>query len=389
MSDEAGRGDAGSGDARLAIFRAEWPRRVAWSRVRAVAPQAFRQAALGGVLIAPAAACTLLWTCLVLEMPVPLVLPGWLEALRGLFTVVGMWLSIMLWLAAVLLLRMPSDTRRGLAFAEFAERRGLRFARYGITPPEQGVLFGEAAGAPAPPLPRRLAGRAPAPGSAGARYRSEFWLASEPSMWHRRSRTPIASPDELQLGLAVFAGGKNDPRGPLGTFRFASFQSTRPLPHLFIDARRNGRVRAVLRGGQQLELEGDFGRHFVLHVPSGYERDALELLTPDVMACLIDLGRFWDVEIVEDRVIVASTRVRRRFDRAETTALLRFAEIWGAELAHQVATYSDPRAPRPRLDIDIAGKRLRRRSAVWNTAIGAVVVAALLAFPWVLGAILD
>ncbi len=52
--------------------------------------------------------------------------------------------------------------------------------------------------------------------------------------------------------------------------------------------------------GPELELEGDFGKHFELHVPAGYERDALYVLTPDVMQVLIDEAADRRVEIVDD-----------------------------------------------------------------------------------------
>ncbi|MDN2819975.1 hypothetical protein PAJ26_08790, partial [Campylobacter jejuni] len=73
-------------------------------------------------------------------------------------------------------------------------------------------------------------------------------------------------------------------------------------------------------------------RHFAVYVPKGYERDALQLLTPDVLVCLIAHRRRWDIEVVDDRVVVASAASRRRSDRAEIPALLRFAELLGAEL---------------------------------------------------------
>jgi hypothetical protein len=65
-----------------------------------------------------------------------------------------------------------------------------------------------------------------------------------------------------------------------------------PLPHVVLDARANdghGRdLPATVRRGQRLSLEGDFDRSFRLYVPDDYERDALFLLTPDVMAALVD-----------------------------------------------------------------------------------------------------
>ena len=140
---------------------------------------------------------------------------------------------------------------------------------------------------------------------------------------------------------------------------------------------------------QRRSLAGAFARDFSGYVPNGYERDALELLTPDVMVCLIDHGRRWDVEIVEDRLVVASRRFRKRSDRLEYTAMLYFSELFGQELGHQARTYSDPRAERPRTQVAAAGRRLRRRSAAWGAAAFVGAVGLMLAFPHVLGWFLD
>ena len=86
------------------------------------------------------------------------------------------------------------------------------------------------------------------------------------------------------------------------------------------------------------------------------------------MACLIDYGRHWDVEVVEDRLIVASNKVRGWSDRNEITALLRFSELFGDEIGHQAKTYSDPRASHPRSQVAVGGQRLKRRSAAWTRA---------------------
>lgn len=80
------------------------------------------------------------------------------------------------------------------------------------------------------------------------------------------------------------------------------------LPHIVLLARHGGEsklaVEALPSADQRLGLEGDFDRHFSLHCPRGYERDALYLFTPDVMARLIDHVRGFDVEVVDDWVLL-------------------------------------------------------------------------------------
>lgn len=98
-------------------------------------------------------------------------------------------------------------------------------------------------------------------------------------------------------------------------WRYIAIRLETRLPHIILDARSNN----VLGSGfpvppdasQHLSLEGDFDTHFRLFCPHGYEADALYLFTPDVMATLIDALRMFDVEIVDNWVLLY-TRPRPR-----------------------------------------------------------------------------
>ncbi|UJP09573.1 hypothetical protein L2X99_14295 [Microbacterium sp. KUDC0406] len=77
-----------------------------------------------------------------------------------------------------------------------------------------------------------------------------------------------------------------------------------PLPNIVLDALGNNALGSNLPASfskdQRLSLEGDFDRYFTLYCPQGYERDALYLFTPDIMARFIDHAAQLDVEIVDD-----------------------------------------------------------------------------------------
>ncbi|WAC70185.1 hypothetical protein [Microbacterium sp. SL75] len=79
-----------------------------------------------------------------------------------------------------------------------------------------------------------------------------------------------------------------------------------PLPHIVLDAVGNGVKLGLWERGQRLSLEGDFDRYFHLSCPEGYERDALYLFTPDVMARFIDNASALEVEIVDDWMFLYS-----------------------------------------------------------------------------------
>ena len=53
-----------------------------------------------------------------------------------------------------------------------------------------------------------------------------------------------------------------------------------------------------------VKLEGDFNKYFTLHVPRGYEVEALEVFTPDVMAKLIDKAESLNLEISQDSLYI-------------------------------------------------------------------------------------
>lgn len=59
-------------------------------------------------------------------------------------------------------------------------------------------------------------------------------------------------------------------------------------------------------GLQKFTLEGDFNQYFDVYAPQGSSIETLSVLTPDVMAYLIDLGQkyHWNIEINGNLVIV-------------------------------------------------------------------------------------
>ena len=55
-----------------------------------------------------------------------------------------------------------------------------------------------------------------------------------------------------------------------------------------------------LDGLKVVELEGDFSKSFTLYVKDGYEIEALEIFTPDVMAEILDKGLWYSLEISQN-----------------------------------------------------------------------------------------
>jgi hypothetical protein len=100
-----------------------------------------------------------------------------------------------------------------------------------------------------------------------------------------------------------------------------------------------------IAAGQRLSLEGDFDQHFSLHSPHGYERDALYVFTPDLMALLIDETGDFDVEIVDEWFFVYA---RGGWDLSNGTLwrrLDRIRHVVGAKAITRTDLYANARDP--------------------------------------------
>ena len=115
---------------------------------------------------------------------------------------------------------------------------------------------------------------------------------------------------------------------------------------------------------QRISLEGNFDRFFTTYAPEGFHRDALEVLTPDVMALLIDHAGDWDVELIDDVVYIVSPRHQAKHDRDEVSALLECYEAISSALERQTHVYSRSRATHPN-SMQMPGEPSRRASLRW------------------------
>ncbi|QYM76009.1 hypothetical protein [Leucobacter luti] len=92
-----------------------------------------------------------------------------------------------------------------------------------------------------------------------------------------------------------------------GEWHYLAVTLPAPMPHLIFEAVAAGKAAGSLPAGikrsQRLPLEGNFDGAYRLFVPEGYERDALFVVTPDVMAALVDHAHGFHVELVDDRIL--------------------------------------------------------------------------------------
>ena len=202
----------------------------------------------------------------------------------------------------------------------------------------------------------------------GTTYRLEhLWPAEVKGV---RPTAPTTAPSAAPTGTA---------RSTAPGTGYLAIRLDRKLPHIVLQRRRGAMFYAG--DGPELELEGDFGKHFELHVPEGYERDALYVLTPDVMQVLIDEAADQRVEIVDDwlfvfgdRIDVTDPDVHARMHRVTPRSRPRSSR---RPTATATSACRGPRRPLAVDRVAPAGRRLPR--AVWIPGVViALAVAALL-----------
>lgn len=161
-------------------------------------------------------------------------------------------------------------------------------------------------------------------------------------------------------------------------YAYAKVPLGRHLPHIVLDARQNNflgmsNLPDTFKANQRLELEGDFNKHFNLYAPKQYERDALYIFTPDVMATMIDNGERYDMEIVDDMLYIYSQESLDLLSAGRLEPLLAVVDTISRDVSKQTIHYRDDRVGDRTHDVvAVPGQRLKQG---FNLAMVVLVVA--------------
>jgi hypothetical protein len=80
-------------------------------------------------------------------------------------------------------------------------------------------------------------------------------------------------------------------------FSILELKLNRKLPHIFFDSATHGfQYKPLLDKAQRTSLEGNFDQYFTTYFPPNYHIDARSIISPEVMAAIMDAGTN-DVEI--------------------------------------------------------------------------------------------
>ncbi|WP_022886524.1 hypothetical protein [Glaciibacter superstes] len=161
-------------------------------------------------------------------------------------------------------------------------------------------------------------------------------------------RIQTVSGRETDVGSYAYTTGSGKSK-QTHSWGYLALRLDRNLPHMVLDAKSNNglfggtNLPTKFDGDQVLSLEGDFDRCFTLYCPQHYERDALYVFTPDLMALLIDETSAFDVEIIDDWMFVYSADPFDALDPSMWKRMFRIVSVVGAKTVDQTERYRDER----------------------------------------------
>lgn len=86
---------------------------------------------------------------------------------------------------------------------------------------------------------------------------------------------------------------------------------------------------------EKISLEGDFDKYFTLYTQKGFETEALQIVSPDFMGKLMDGGRGFSLEFIENRIYMYSHHLVSK--KAELEAMYQLADY----LVRTIATKAE------------------------------------------------
>ncbi len=179
-------------------------------------------------------------------------------------------------------------------------------------------------------------------------------------------RESLVFPGSVEVGNYQYSTGSGKNR-QTHHWGYVRIKLARRLPNMVLDAKSNNFFGVVsnlpdsFSKGQKLSLEGDFDNYFTLYAPEEYKTDALYVFTPDVMSAVIDSGKSYDMEVVDDNLMIYSGSDFSLTSPDELKSLLAIAEKIGDEIREQSEYYADERvASRSENVVAKSGQRLKK-----------------------------
>ncbi|MEO5499674.1 MAG: hypothetical protein ABIR46_04200 [Candidatus Saccharimonadales bacterium] len=196
---------------------------------------------------------------------------------------------------------------------------------------------------------------------------------------HSRTIIDALELPNYEVGNFQYETGSGKNR-QIHSFGYIKMKLLRPIPHMVLDAKQNDLFRMIsnlpvsFSTSQTLKLEGDFSKYFTLYVPETYERDALYILTPDVMASLIDESSPYDLEALGNELYLYRGQ---HFDLTSPTShegIAKHVNALNTEFVDQASGYKDERVAFGTQGVAEQGAKLRTRIHPLTIVIGVFVL---------------
>lgn len=114
------------------------------------------------------------------------------------------------------------------------------------------------------------------------------------------------------------------------TYHYTVFEVTlnEEVPNILLYSKScDSAVSDFFSGNETVNLEGNFHEHFKLRVPKGYEMQAYQIFTPNVMEDLIDRAKDYSFEFVRNKLYIYATDiVTKREKMNEMFALVTYLD---------------------------------------------------------------
>lgn len=179
---------------------------------------------------------------------------------------------------------------------------------------------------------------------------------------------------------------------------YCCIEMDRQLPHMVLDATANNaslfgknlasNLPISLRKNQTLSLEGDFDKYFTLYAPKDYERDALYVFTPDLMALLIDAVHNFDAEVIDNHLYIYARQAAGSVGALDQPnfiyQLLTIIHTVGMKVHRQTDYYADERIGDRSVDVVAKDGRRLKRGVSWVVVVTVIVVIVMQCMPLIL-----
>ena len=188
--------------------------------------------------------------------------------------------------------------------------------------------------------------------------------------------------------------------GILDSFTFVRFDLPTSVPHLVVTSNRSSAFSAAglaISGGRKLAASIEFDSSFTLYCPSDYERDALYVFTPDLLALLIDAAPGCDLELLGSTAYLYFSREPQLWKESVAENLLTAVGALRDKLDRQTRRYKDGRvdeetSPQGLPAVALGGLRLANTqsmrgriiaAAVWMPGVAVAAVFVAQALGWI------